>query len=168
MTSTSRLAALVETMSNPNKTSGDESGSSSRGPEAKDERKVKRERKQVAAATSSSGAGYPTTAQAQARRAGRSPPTISRRARNQTQTRNQLSVRQNHLPQTNHHLKIPLNISPLVPYVPPSYLVLSLALVLVHTRHPQMTVPMRATCLRRGRVLKRANVIAQKALPDES
>jgi hypothetical protein len=92
MTSTSRLAALVETMSNPNKTSGDESGSSSRGPEAKDERKVKRERKQVAAATSSSGAGYPTTAQAQARRAGRSPPTISRRARNQTQTRNQLSV----------------------------------------------------------------------------
>jgi hypothetical protein len=76
--------------------------------------------------------------------------------------------RQNHLPQTNHHLKIPLNISPLVPYVPPSYLVLSLALVLVHTRHPQMTVPMRATCLRRGRVLKRANVIAQKALPDES
>jgi hypothetical protein len=78
-------------MSNPNKTSGDESTSSSRGP-AKDERKVKRERKQVASATSSSGAGHSTPAQAQARRAGRSPPTISRRDRNQTQTQNQLSA----------------------------------------------------------------------------
>lgn len=76
-------------MSNPNKTSGDESTSSSQGP-AKDERKVKRERKQDTAATSSSGAGYPTTAQAQARRAR---PTVSRRARNQTQTaQNQLSA----------------------------------------------------------------------------